>query len=72
MKLTAKDLLELNVIDKIIPEKIGNIEEAFIETSDYLKKEILNTLKEFKKIDTDEIVEQRYDKFRNMGEVIYL
>ena len=72
MKLTAEDLLELNVIDKIIPEKIGNIEEAFIETSDYLKKEILNTLKEFKKIDTDEIVEQRYDKFRNMGEVIYL
>lgn len=72
MKLTAEDLLELNVIDKIIPEKIGNIEEAFIETSDYLKKEILNTLKEFKKMNTDEIVEQRYDKFRNMGEVIYL
>ena len=72
MKLTAEDLLELNVIDKIIPEKIGNIEESFIETSDYLKKEILNTLKEFKKMNTDEIVEQRYDKFRNMGEVIYL
>ena len=35
MKLTAEDLLELNVIDKIIPEKIGNIEEAFIETSDF-------------------------------------
>ena len=72
MKLTAEDLLELNVIDKIIPEKVGNIEEAFIQTSDYLKKEILNTLKEFKKMNTDEIVEQRYDKFRNMGEVIYL
>lgn len=72
MKLTAEDLLELNVIDKIIPEKVGNIEESFIQTSDYLKKEILNTLKEFKKMNTDEIVEQRYDKFRNMGEVIYL
>lgn len=72
MKLTAEDLLELNVIDKIIPEKVENTEEAFIQTSDCLKKEILKTLKEFKKMNTDEIVEQRYDKFRNMGEVIYL
>lgn len=72
MKLTAEDLLELKVIDKIIPEKAENTEEAFAKTSDDLKKEILTTLKEFKKMSSDEIVKQRYDKFRNMGEVICL
>ena len=69
MKLTAEDLLELKVIDKIIPENVENTEEAFVKTSDNLKKEILTTLKEFKKLSSDEIVKQRYDKFRNMGEV---
>ena len=72
MKLTAEDLLELNVIDKIIPEKAENTEEAFSNTSEDLKKEILKSLKEFKEMNSDEIVKQRYDKFRNMGEVIYL
>ncbi len=72
MKLTAEDLLELNVIDKIIPEKAKNTEEAFTNTSEDLKKEILKSLKNFKEMNSDEIVKQRYDKFRNMGEVIYL
>ena len=41
MKLTAKDLYELNVIDKIIPEKNEISEENFSKTSEILKKEII-------------------------------
>ncbi len=68
MKLTAKDLYELKVIDKIIKEPIGDIEESFEITATELKKEIQKAIKEFKNMSEDEIIEQRYQKFRNMGE----
>ena len=50
MKLTAKDLYDLKVIDKIIKEPKEINDEAF------------------DKVIPEEIVEQRYQKFRNMGE----
>ena len=68
MKLTAKDLYELKVIDKIIKEPSGEIEESFLKTSKSLKSEIEKSIKEMKLMTQDEIIEQRYQKFRNMGE----
>ncbi len=72
MKLTAEDLLELKVIDKIIKEPKEDLEEAFKKTAKSLKKEIISAMKEFKTMSEEEIIEQRYLKFRNMGEVIKL
>lgn len=68
MKLTAKDLYELKVIDKIIKEPKGEIEESFQKVSQNLKKEIIKTIKEMKLLTPEELVEKRYEKFRNMGE----
>ena len=68
MKLTAKDLYDLKVIDKIIKEPNGNEEESFKKVAENLKKEIINTINELNKLDTEQIVENRYEKFRNMGE----
>ena len=68
MKLTAKDLYELKIIDKIIKEPKQEQEESFIKTAKSLKKEIQNALEEFKNMSADEIVQDRYQKFRNMGE----
>lgn len=68
MKLTAKDLYDLKVIDKIIKEPNGDIEEAFEKTSKSLKKEIQKAIKEMQEMSQEEIIEQRYQKFRNMGE----
>ena len=72
MKLTAEDLLELKVIDKIIKEPKEDLEDAFKKTAKSLKKEIISAMKEFKTMSEEEIIEQRYLKFRNMGEVIKL
>ena len=72
MKLTAEDLLELKVIDKIIKEPKEDLEEAFKKTAKSLKKEIISAMKEFKTMSEEEIIEQRYLKFRKMGEVIKL
>lgn len=66
MKLTAKDLYDLNVIDKIIKEP----KDDFEKLSKNLKKEIINTIKELSSMTKQEIVEQRYQKFRKMGEYL--
>ena len=66
MKLTAKDLYELKVIDKIIKEP----KDDFEKLAKNLKKEIMSITKEFSELSEEEIVEQRYQKFRQMGEYI--
>ena len=68
MKLTAKDLYELKVIDKIIKEPKGEIEESFQKVSQNLKKEIVKTIQEMKLLTPEELVEKRYQKFRKIGE----
>ena len=69
MKLTAKDLYELNIIDKIIKEPNGDDEEEnFRKTAKNLKKKKLNSKNEMKDMAPKDIVEERYQKFRNMGE----
>lgn len=64
MKLTAKDLYELKVIDKIIKEP----KDDFEKLSKNLRKEITNTIKELNNMTKEQMVEQRYQKFRQMGE----
>lgn len=68
MKLTAKDLYDLKIIDKIIKEPRGDDEETFKKIAADLKKEIKSNLKEMKGKTAEQMVEERYQKFRNMGE----
>ncbi len=68
MKLTAKDLLELKVIDKIIKEPKEETKECFDKITNDIKKDIISTISELNKKTREEIVEDRYNKFRNMGE----
>lgn len=66
MKLTAYDLLELEVIDKIITES-SNIENGFSITCDQIKNEITQIIDDMSNLNKQEVVEQRYNKFRNIG-----
>ncbi len=68
MKLTAKDLYELGIIDKIIKEPKGDEEDSFLKVAKSLKKEILKAMEERKDMSPQEMKEERYQKFRNMGE----
>lgn len=71
MKLTAKDLYDLKVIDKIIKEN-SDTEEEFYKICKNIKKEIVKTIKELQAKTENEIIEDRYQKFRNIGEFINL
>lgn len=66
MKLTAKDLYDLNIIDKIIkePKKITN--ENFKKITENIKKEIQSEIAKMSSFTKDEIVNDRYQKFRNI------
>ena len=72
MKLTAKDLYELKIIDKIIKEPKGEEEESFLKVAKSLKKEIQKMIEEMKDKSPEAIVEERYQKFRNMGEYKFI
>ena len=72
MKLTAKDLYDLKVIDKIIKESQEITEENFENVSNILKKEIKSTISTLKKKSAEDIIEERYQKFRNIGEYVYI
>lgn len=72
MKLTAKDLYELKIIDKIMKEPKGEEEESFLKVAKSLKKEIQKTMEEMKDKSPEVIVEERYQKFRNMGEYKFI
>ncbi len=67
MKLTAKELLKMQIIDEIIKEPIGgahrNKEEIIANTKDTLKKYLM----EFKNYSREEIYNQRKEKFLNIG-----
>lgn len=67
MKVTANDLLELNVIDKIIPEPEGGAHRDPDKAAAILKKEILQTLSELSELPVDNLLQMRLEKFSKMG-----
>lgn len=69
LKLTAADLLELKIIDKIVPEPLGGAHCDPEAAAKNIKSTILESLNELSAIDTDQMIQARYDKFRNMGKV---
>jgi acetyl-CoA carboxylase carboxyl transferase subunit alpha len=67
MKLTAKDLLELRVIDEIIPEPIGGAHRDKDLILNNVRKSIENYLNEFLNMSRDEILNHRKNKFLKIG-----
>lgn len=67
MKLTAKDLHNLKIIDKIIKEPIEMNEENFIQVTKNIKKEIKKEILNLINKTQEEIIEDRYEKFRNIN-----
>jgi len=67
LKLTAKDLKKLNVVDEIIKEPDKGAHRAPKTMAENIKKAILKHYKRLKKIQKDELVRMRINKFGKMG-----
>ncbi len=70
LKISAQDLLKLNIIDGIVKEPMGGAHNNHQEMADNLKKAILDSLKKYSKMSATKLKEQRYNKYRAMGEFI--
>ena len=69
MKITAKNLLELGVVDGIVKEPLGGAQSDYDEAASNFKASILENLNELSQLSSDEIMNQRYDRFRALGEI---
>jgi acetyl-CoA carboxylase carboxyl transferase subunit alpha len=67
LRLTAKDLKELGIIDEIIREPLGGAHKDFDAAAEFLKKALKKNLAELEKLSVQEIKEHRYQKYRKMG-----
>ena len=67
MKLSSKDLLELKVIDEIIPEPVGGAHRDRDLILNNVKKSIESNLNEFFNMSGDEILNHRKNKFLAIG-----
>jgi acetyl-CoA carboxylase carboxyl transferase subunit alpha len=67
LQLTARDLFKLHVIDDIIAEPLGGAHRDPRQMGIILKGYLLRYLRDLKQIPMDELLEQRYQKFRKMG-----
>lgn len=67
LKLTANYLYDLELVDEIIPEPLGGAHRDPTKMAFVLRDKVLRKLKELKQIPKDELLEQRYGRYRVIG-----
>ncbi|MBO5560414.1 MAG: acetyl-CoA carboxylase carboxyl transferase subunit alpha [Firmicutes bacterium] len=68
MKLTANDLLELGIIEKVIKEAKGGCQNDFGFTANLLKSKLVTELDTLCSKSVETLLEERYQRFRKFGE----
>ena len=67
MKITAKDLLQLGIIDKIIDEPLGGAHREPVQMISQVKSYLKNTIKELSQFTEKELIQKRRNKFLEIG-----
>lgn len=67
LKLTAHELLELGIIDGVVPEPLGGAHRDIKETASGIKKALFESLEQLSKKKPDDLIEARYLKYRGIG-----
>jgi acetyl-CoA carboxylase carboxyl transferase subunit alpha len=70
LKLTARSLKSLDVVDDIIPEPLGGGHRDPGEAAHNLESYIVRTLRELRRVPAENLVKHRYERWRRMGKVI--
>jgi len=70
LKITAKDLLELKLVDEIVPEPVGGAHNDPEATAGTLKQHLVKHLKELLAMPPAERLKKRYEKFRAHGHFV--
>ncbi len=68
LKLTARDLQKFKLVDEVVPEPVGGAHQDHLQSANNLKTALVTQLRALQKLPIDELIEQRYEKFRRVGE----
>lgn len=68
MKITAKDLLAFQIIEEIIPEPQGGAHRDLTTQAQSIQEALVRHLKELSALSAEQLIEDRYSKFRKIGE----
>ncbi len=68
MKITAPDLGKLGLIDEVVPEPTGGAHHDHKNAAENLRHAVVNQINELQKLSTEELLDQRYQKYRKFGE----
>lgn len=69
MKITAPDLKELDIIDDVIKEVQGGAHRDVKQQAAYIETTLKQSLTSLLKLTPEELVEQRYQKYKAIGKV---
>lgn len=67
LKVSGNHLIELGIVDKLLPEPLGGAHNDLDETALIIKETLVTDLAELSKLPIDELLDLRYKKFRAMG-----
>ena len=70
LKITAKDLLELGLVDEIISEPLGGAHNDPVQTAENFRSSLLRNLETLRKLTREDRLKQRYAKFRAFGHFV--
>jgi acetyl-CoA carboxylase carboxyl transferase subunit alpha len=68
LKMTSPDLLQLGLVDEVIPEPPGGAHHSWDTAAEAVKTAVLRQIAELRKLPIDDLRERRYAKFRAFGE----
>lgn len=67
LRFTSKDLVELGVVDEIIPEPLGGAHRNHRQMAMTLKGSLVETLQKLEGLSKDDLLDRRYKRFRRIG-----
>jgi acetyl-CoA carboxylase carboxyl transferase subunit alpha len=68
MKITAKDLKEMGIVDEIVPEPEGGAHTDYDAAASYLDEVLNRQLTTLSQQPMKNLLDERYEKFRKMGQ----
>lgn len=67
LRLTAQDLLKMELIDEVVPEPLGGAHRNPAAIAETLRSIVVKHLRELSALDKKRLLELRYEKFRKIG-----
>jgi acetyl-CoA carboxylase carboxyl transferase subunit alpha len=69
MRINAREILKLGLVDEVLPEPLGGAHRDYQQMAQTLKAALIRHLAELKSVPTEQLLENRYQRFRNIGAV---